>query len=207
MPSSLRDSLSEKQLRLFDEAHVASYNRRRKSDKYRLHSELGPSAFDGDIDAASVILLLANPGFDHTSSLDDHQFRREGWPLGGLHPDAPSGIRAWWLPRLRELITAYGEQAVSQRVACLQLTPWASTKFDSTLRLPSRRVILEAASRCATRGAVMVVMRAEKLWLEAEALRTTRLRFKVNSNLTSYLSPGNLPPDAWQNVFEAVRDA
>jgi hypothetical protein len=57
------------------------------------------------------------------------------------------------------------------------------------------------------RGAVMVVMRAEKLWLEAEALRATQLRYKVNSNLTSYISPGNLPPEAWQSVFEAVRDA
>lgn len=173
MSSSLHDPLSEERLRFLDEAHVASYNRRRKSDKYRLHSELGPSAFEGDIDSASVILLLANPGFDHTSSLDDHQFRREGWPLGGLHPDAPSGIRAWWLPRLRDLIAAFGEQAVSQRVACLQVTPWASKEFDNTLRLPSRRVILEAASRCAKRGAVMVVMRAEKLWLEADALRAT----------------------------------
>ena len=203
---SLRETLSSERLSSLDGTKLASYNNR-VGLEYQLRSELGPSAYEGDIDSAPVVLLLANPGFDETSTLDDHHFQRDGWPLSGLHPDAPPGLRNWWRARLDQLIVQFGAQRVSQRVACIQITPWASPKFDDSLDLPSRELLLEAANQCAARGAVMVVMRAERLWLQAEALRTTPLRFRVNSWRSSYVSPGNLPEIAWRSVVEAIRGA
>jgi len=206
-PPSLKETLTSERLFSLDGAKLASYNSR-VSPKFQLRPELGPSAYEGDIDFAPVILLLANPGFDdEDSTLDDHRFQRDGWPLSGLHPDAPPGLRSWWRGRLNHLIVQFGAQRVSQCVACIQITPWASPKFDDGLCLPSRDLLLDAANQCAARGAVMLVMRAERLWLQAEALRTTPLRFRVNSWLSSYVSPGNLPEIAWRRVVEAVRDA
>lgn len=75
-----------------DRESIARYNKKR-SDKYRLHTELGPCPYEGDIDHAPVVLLLANPGFDNDSRIGDHDFQREGWPLSGLHDDAPDGMR------------------------------------------------------------------------------------------------------------------
>jgi len=205
-PPTIKDTLTSERLLSLDGARLALYNSR-VSNRFRLHPELGPSAYEGDIDSAPVILLLANPGFDGTSTLDDHRFHRAAWPLSGLHPDAPPGLRSWWSARLNHLIAQFGAQRVSQCVACIQITPWASPKFDDRLRLPSRDLLLDAAAKCAARGAVMIVMRAERLWLQAEALRKTPLRFRVNSWLSSYVSPGNLPEHAWRRVVEAVRDA
>ena len=202
----LREALASERILSLDGAMLASYNSRVRQH-FQLHPELGPSAYEGDIDTASVILLLANPGFDATSTLDDHHFKRDDWPLSGIHPDAPPGLRSWWLARLNHLIAQFGAQRVSQSIACIQLTPWASPTFDASLRLPSRNLLLDAANQCASRGAVMLIMRAERLWLQAEALRSTQLRFRVNSWLSSYVSPGNMPESAWRQVVEAIRAA
>lgn len=178
--------------------------RLQKDDRYRLHTEMGPSAFEGDVDNAAVVLLLGNPGFDGDSAPTDHSFSADGWPLPGLHSEAPTGLKKWWPQRLRQLTALVGEQAVSRKVAALQLTPWASERFDDTLRLPSRRVILEAANRLARKGVLLVVMRAERLWLEAGAVAKSENRIEVRSWRCSYVSEGNLGVEAWGRVVRAV---
>lgn len=128
-----------------DAEAIESYNRK-APERFKLHAELGPSPFEGDVEAASVVLLLANPGFDEKSTLHDHTFRRDGWPLAGLHREAPSGLSDWWPQRLKALTDKFGTQHVSRHIAALQLTPWASNKFDASLRLPSRTRVLALAA-------------------------------------------------------------
>lgn len=202
----LAELLSPERLTHLDSREVEAFNARTK-EPYCLHPELGPNAFEGDIDNAGVVLLLANPGYDSTSKRDDHSFTRAGWLLSGLHPEAPGGLRAWWTGRLRPLIEQFGAQKISQRVACLQFCPWASSNFNTPPALPSKDLTLEAAARCAERGSVVLVMRAEKLWLQSESVRVSQRRYRVNSWRTSYVTPGNLPAEGWQAVVSAVGDA
>lgn len=203
--SSLAKLLSPERLSDIDAEHVRAFNSRAQ-EPYRLHPELGASAFEGDIDTAPVILLLANPGYDEGSTMEDHSFAREGWPLAGLHPEAPQGLRAWWFSRLRAVIERIGAQETSRRVACLQFCPWASSKFGGAPRLPSQAVLLDAAGQCAARGATLVVMRAERYWLRSEPVRTAPKRHRVNSWRSSYVSPGNLSVAGWQAVVAALGD-
>ena len=53
----------------------------------------------------------------------------------------------------------------------------------------------------------MLVMRVERLWLEANNLQNSSRRFRVNSWRSSYVSPGNLPEEGWAAVIEALHDA
>lgn len=202
----IRRLLHSSLLTQVDGAAIDAYNNRVVNEGYLLHPELGPSAFEGDLDNAPIVLLLANPGYDETTTKDDHSFARPGWPLGGLHPEAPAGLRNWWTARLGSLISRFGAQLVSQRVACLQLTPWASGRFDDGLRLPSRQRLLETAERVAQRGALLLVMRGERLWLEAPAVRAHPRRYRANSWRCSHVSEGNLPPDAWRQVLGALNN-
>ena len=204
--STISGFLSADHLISLDCERIASYNLKRK-EPYYIHSELGPSAYEGDIDSAPLVLLLANPGFDETSTLQDHRFQVSGWHLSGLHPDAPAGLQSWWHTRLKVLIHEFGARRVANAVACLQITPWASNRFDDSLCLPSRPLILQAANRCAERGAIMLVMRAERHWLNADAVRSSQRRFRVNSWRCSYVSPGNLPINVWQEITRALSDA
>jgi len=199
----IRQALDPARLASLDARAIGAYNARARNG-HRLQAWLGANAFEGDIDAAPVVLLLGNPGFDATSTPRDHAFARPGWPLAGLHPEAPEGLRNWWSARLRQLIEPFGAQHVSQRIACLQLTPWASASFDGGLRLPSRNVILQAATRCIERGALLVVMRGEKLWLEAQGLANHGHLHRAKSWRCSYVSMGNLGPQAWERVRNAL---
>lgn len=199
-PSELLDPVS---LDRADRASVEQYNNRARP-QYRLQTQLGACAFEGAIDTASVVLLLANPGFDSTSTSIDHVFRCDDWPLSGLHPHAPEGLRNWWHARLRHLVEHYGAQRVSKRVAALQLTPWASEAFDSALRLPSRSLILSVANQLAARGAVLLVMRCERQWLESDGVRASSRRFRARSVRSSYVSPNNFGDAAWGEIVEAV---
>ena len=201
-------SLDAEALGRYNEAELARALRSRANDKkdYLLQRQLGPSAYEGDIERARIVLLLSNPGFDSTSTPDDHQFRREGWPLAGLHPEAPKGLREWWEGNLAHLISHFGARRVSQRVACLQLTPWASNSFDSDLRLPSRRDLLDSAGQCARRGAVMLVMRSERLWLESPELARSLNRYCSRNVRRAFITEGNLGREAWGRVWEAFSD-
>ena len=202
---SLEEFTNESLIKADAEA-IELYNRK-VPEKFKLHTELGPSPFEGDIRAASVVLLLANPGFDETSTLHDHTFRRDGWPLAGLHHEAPLGLREWWPKRLKALTEKFGVQHVSRQVAALQLTPWASSKFDTSLRLPSRTRLLKLAAKVAQRGAVLLVMRAERHWENSELVKHSLNRYRANSWLCSYVTQGNLPAAAWEKVNTALERA
>ncbi|MDM0113937.1 hypothetical protein QTI66_17415 [Variovorax sp. J22R133] len=182
---------------------IERYNAR-VSEKYRLHPEMGPCPHEGNIDTAPVVLLLANPGFDATSTLDDHHFKIDGWPLAGLHESAPVGMSGWWRPRLRSLSQRYGEQFISHNVAALQINPWASAKYDENLRLPSRAAMLGLAEAAAKRGAALIMIRASKAWLESDVLCQYEHIYRTNSALSSYVSEGNLSPEAWAYINDKL---
>lgn len=179
--------------------YIANYNVT-ANGQYRLRTELGPCPHEGDINSSPIVLLLANPGFDEKSSSNDHKFFIDGWPLGGLHDTAPHGMRGWWQPRLRVLCERYGHQYISTKVAALQVNPWASTKFDGGLTLPSQQRMLEIAESAVERGAILIIMRAAKFWLKSALVRNHPSLFTTKSPRCSYVTEANLGAEAWLKI-------
>jgi hypothetical protein len=192
------------EIRRLDMDHITNYNVR-ASEQYRLRTELGPCPNEGDINSSPIVLLLANPGFDENSSIDDHKFFVDGWPLGGLHDSAPLGMRDWWQPRLRVLCERYGHQYISTKVAALQVNPWASTKFDSNLNLPSQQKMLELAEVAVERGAILIMMRAAKFWLKSTSVRNHPSLYTTRSPRCSYVTEANLGAQAWFEINSALQ--
>ena len=148
-----------------DRDAATAYNVRAAVEQ-RLGLEYGPVPCLGAIMTAPVVLLLSHPPLDDESEPDDHAFRRAGWPLAALHPDAPGPLAKWWHTRLSGLVDAFGAQHVANAVAAVYLTPWRSVVFDAALRLPSRRRMLSLAASAAVRDAILVVTYADELWTE-----------------------------------------
>ena len=102
---------------------IEAFNRF-SAPQYRIATELGPCFYEGAGDAP-VVLLTLNPGFDRTSTIDDHRVRLEGWPLAGLHPSAPKGLHKWWTDRVSQLAKVVPVQTIAQRLQSIPLFPWA----------------------------------------------------------------------------------
>jgi hypothetical protein len=188
-----------------DREAIDAYNEEAPDD-LRLRADLGALPFDGDFGAAPIVMLLANPPYDEASAADDHAFEREGWPLAGLHPEAPPGLRQRWHARLAALVDAFGAQHVANSVLALHLTPWASRRFDTPLRLPSRQRMLDLANDLVRRGAFMMVLRAAELWTEhpaVPALPPSR-RAHARSWRATHVHPDNIGDDAWLAVCRRV---
>lgn len=179
---------------------IQAYNARRGADSpYRLQTEMGPELSAGDATKARLILLMNNPG--SASSPAEHTLAFDGWPLAGLHPTAPQALRDWYMRPFGLLIRERGAQWVSQSVAIIQMSPWASEAFDSGLVLPSRTHQFELARAAARRGAVMVSGRSHQLW------RTALDGFVVHQAINvrnPTITPAGLTPDGWAAVLEVV---
>ncbi len=190
-----------------DRRQVDAYNAKvskKRRDRYVLRDELGPCPFEGDINGAPVVLLLGNP-----SSKDvvpgDHVAPGHDFPLWGLGPDASPELRKWWSSRLGKLIEDYGVRHVARSVAALQLNPWASLAFDSSLELGSRSLMFDIAESVIRRQGVLVVIRARKAWNACPGLELYGSRIQTNSQLCSYISPGNFAPGDWLKIVASVK--
>lgn len=184
---------------------LAAYNAR-ASDSLRLRADLGPLPYEGDIESAPVVLLVAKPAYDRTSVPLDHAFHQRGWPLALLHPEAPAHLRSIWLARVESLIDAFGAQHVANSVAALPLTPWASADFDERLRLPSRGRMLGLAAAAANRGATLIVTCSEEQWTEAQEVADlgSERRVRARSWRATHLTSENLGAAAWHAICRRI---
>lgn len=176
------------------------------SPEHRLHIPFGPVPCVGAVTTAPVVLLLSHPGLEPRSTAQDYCFRRPGWPLSALHPDAPPGLAEWWHGRLEALIDLFGPQHVSNAVAAVFLTPWYSVAFDDRLRLPSRQRVLDLAAKAAARDALMLMVRWESLWTEhpdIASLPATR-RLHPRSWRATDITCRNLGEAAWSAVCRRI---
>jgi hypothetical protein len=160
--------------------------------------------YDGDVARAPLVLLVGSPVCD--MSIAPARKAHRGWPLAGLHPDAPAALRGLWESRLAGLIEAFGAQHVANSVAALPLTPWACDEFDERLRLPSRREMLALAGAAAVRGALLLVTGYDELWTESEEVAnlSTALRYHPRSFRSTHVSVENLGAGAWHTVCRRI---
>jgi hypothetical protein len=178
--------------------YIEAYNARRTPANHTwLQIHMGAAPYDGDPYTARVMLLMNNPVYKPgVSTPKDHLLAYGGWPLAGLHPDAPAAFRAWYRRPLGRLIDAYGAQHVSQRVCLLQLCPWASELFDPAFVLPSRAHQIELARSAVQRGAVVIAGRSFDAWPAG----LPHVRNRRNPTLT----PNGLDKCTWDRVEKAL---
>lgn len=187
-----------------DRIQATSYNARALAE-CRLRLPLGPVPCVGAVMTAPVVLLLSHPPYDARSSGSDYSFRRLGWPLSALHPDAPVSIAEWWRSRAAPLIDLFGAQHVANAIAAVFLTPWQSQTFDDRLRLPSRDRMLRLAADASARDAMLLVLQGGDLWTEHADIASLPLTRRVHTRSwrATELSQRNLG-DAWTEVLKRI---
>ena len=184
--------LSPEELYEMDRNAIEKFNANpKRHPDHLLHVRAGAFVPTSNIFTAPVVMLLSNPGYsDDKAETPDlcEQFVADGWPFGHLHEEAPAGAKQWTHQRLRCLIQEFSAHFISQQVACAQLTPWASKRFHGREGLPSRSYVLEVVKKSAANGALLLVMRSQKLW--AESLMNGSYLSSKNPR-SAFVSPGN----------------
>jgi hypothetical protein len=186
-----------------DRIHATSYNARAAA-AHRLRLPLGPVPCLGAVATAPVVLLLSHPQPEAGSS-GGYAFRRSGWPLATLHPDAPVEFHATWSRRFEPLVGRFGAQHVSNSLAVVFLTPWQCEQFDERLRLPSRQRMLDLAAAAGARDAILIVAHGAELWTEHADIASLPLSRRVHarSRRRTEMTEENLG-DAWDAVCRRI---
>ena len=102
--------------------------------------------------------------------------------------------RRWWKRILHQLLREYPESVLAKALFCVEYFPYRSHSFRSIRGyVESQRYGFDLVKQALRRGAMVIMMRSEKLWFEAiPELEYYRLLFSLSSPRSPTLSKGNL---------------
>ncbi|OGJ60951.1 hypothetical protein A3A67_00840 [Candidatus Peribacteria bacterium RIFCSPLOWO2_01_FULL_51_18] len=173
--------------------YISDYLQNKVNDS-TLHSGLLPVPYIGNIESATVYILMLNPGFSHDDYIAESKYfpnfrkalkanLKAKSPFLFLHPDFLwTGGGRYWEKRfaiiakelLRKKKIAYKEalKLISEKVACIELFPYHSKKFSvsaNTLnQLPSsqkaKAFVQKYVIQRAKRREALLIVRGNKFW-------------------------------------------
>ncbi len=199
-----------------DRAAIESFNANAPS-MVKIRLELLPEPFLGNVQAPVVFLAL-NPGY----SAEDAAFYAEAepvcrdnlnhtvkdYPFYLLNPafTAYSGPK-WWRAKLRWLIKDCGLEKVASNMCCIEYFPYHSARFSAgRLSVESQQYSFYLVRQAVQNKALIVIMRAEGLWLRAvPELKDYANRCKLRNAQRSWLSPGNFAEGWYDQIVERIR--
>lgn len=210
--SEFLDNPKQDYLILNDDRIVVERFNENAKEEYRIHTEIMPAPFMGNVLDSPVLLLLLNPGFDEEEERKDyyklfrHYWEKEiqhehpvpGLPLFCLE-DKYTQFSDYWKRRLRFLIEATSKEKVAQNIALVQFFPYHTRKYKpipkriSTDYLTSQQYNFHLVEKVIEREATIILLRGKEQWFEAvPSLREEKNVFFTNSNRNTYLSKDHL---------------
>jgi len=160
-----------------DATLINKYNSNAKDD-FRIQLDALPEPFFGNKNAP-IVLLGLNPGFDDKdpevhSNADFQYLLRNNYlhmpseyPFYYLNPNFHNQGRVWWGKILKPLLSIFSCEKLGESLFCVEYFPYHSRHFNHTkLILLSQEYGFSIVRNAMERKAVIVMMRARKLWLE-----------------------------------------
>lgn len=187
-----------------DRDAVQMYQAQRRDERCRLELDVLPEPFIG-VTTAPVVLLILNPGFedgdiaDHARGdlqaliRDNYRQNESSFPFYSLNPAFDNGGRRWWEKKLKYLLREFEREQLAQSILSVDYFPYHSRHFaHSSPQLPSQEFGFRLVRSAIARGAVIVIMRGQKLWKETiPELQKYSNTFALNSAQNVVLSPRN----------------
>ena len=185
-----------------------------------------PEPFIGNVYAASVYVLLLNPGFNAQSDpvshsetvfqsalFDNLDHSPREWPfyyydprIGPLHSGS-----AWWRQKTKHLAQSVSWERLSQNMAVVEWFPYRSTKFKHGCEVPSQQYSFNLVQSAMKRGALVVIARSVRLWENSvPGLREYSAKLTLSSVQNTSLTPNNLKlggeksTAAWDMLVESA---
>ncbi len=162
------------------------------SELFKIHTEIFPAAFMGDVFNSKVVLLTLNPGFDENEEEKDFYGKYRDWFLKELThsnrfecplyclDEEYAEYSDYWKKRLRILEEYFGKEVLGKKLSKIQFFPYVSKKFKSVPHkfienefgagkkyLPTQEYNFHLVREAIKRDAVIIITRSKNLWLNA----------------------------------------
>lgn len=178
----------------------------RSTDETRLHLDILPEPFLGRPDAP-IVLLNLNPGFSEAETeyhtLDEYfeksaranlTHAEQEYPFYFLNPEKErqSPGHLWWRSRLRTLLDIYGPKKLANELLCVEYFPYHSMRYSGDCpTLPSQEYGFYLVHEAMSRNAVIIIMRAKKLWLASVPDLESHPHHTLHNPRAVYVTEGN----------------
>jgi hypothetical protein len=175
-----------------------------------LRFDVLPDPFVGNLETAEVILLALNPGFEQADldvCMSSELYVKQTLANLQSKADTPffffhkglefSGGNWWWNRKLRPLTNAgVTRKQLSERIMCIEYLPYHSVHYKHLNRyLPSQQYTFHLVRQAIREGKAIIVMRSERIWLEAVPELATYPYMKIKNPQNPAISVANLGQD------------
>jgi hypothetical protein len=188
-----------------------------KADGLRL--DILPDPYVGSPSTSRVVFLALNPGFrdadldvDMQSALYVQQTRANllheaTTPFYFFNEGlAFNGGNVWWSRILKPLTVAgITKRQLGEQVMCIEYLPYHSKKYKRLGRLlPSQEYTFQLVREAIKAHKVIVMMRSEKIWLEAIPELSSYGYMMVKNPQNPVISVANLGQDNFNLLYETL---
>lgn len=182
-----------------------------------LRFDVLPDPYLGDMNQAEIVVLPLNPGFEDADLLvnmqrDEYVTQnrlslklKSSPPFYFLNPELMySGGYRWWMrifkPLLQQGISA---NTLAHKMMCIQYLGYHSTTYlHLNTTLPSQLYSFDLVRQAIQLKKIIVMMRSEKLWLEAVPELKNYPYIKIKNPRNPVLSPANLTQDGFDQILQ-----
>lgn len=213
----LKESFDSLEFVLSSEKKVIDEFNLNSSDKFKIHTEIMPAPFMGNVHTARIVILMLNPGYDEDEFENNYYSEyKEYWQNEILHIKSIENLplfclderyikySPYWSEKLKPIISIVGKEKVANNICKIQYFPYHSKKFKKIPKkiiesggfekfLPSQEYNIELVKKAMERNAIIIIPRSKNLWEDAiPKLKTYQNKYLTNSYLNITLSEKNL---------------
>ena len=211
------EKLDDANLVIKEEQVVIEKFNQNATDTFKVHSEIMPAPFMGNVQTAPIVLLMLNPGYDQEEELKGYYKEYKSfWKNEIQHiqsiPELPLfcldeqyiNYSNYWGKKLKPLTSITSKEKVAKNICKIQFFPYHSKKFKAISKkildkegfenyLPSQKYNFHLVNEAMRRNAIIIILRSRIMWFKAipELKEYKNLHF-TNSYLNTILSEGNL---------------
>ena len=212
-----------------EQSIVEKFNQKNNNDLFKIHTEIMPAPFMGDVDKAPVVILMLNPGYTKEEDRVGYYNKYKDWwkmEIQHIHkfPDLPlfcldeeyAKSSDYWIKKLKPLTSVSSNEKVARTICKIQFFPYHTEKYKNIYSnllteegfgdyLPSQKYNFQLVMNAMNRNAIIIITRSKKMWFKAiPELEKYENLYLTNSYLNTIISENNLPK-AFPKILEKLK--
>lgn len=207
-------NLDDNNLVLKQDREIIEKFNNQTNETYKVHTDIMPAPFMGNVLESPIVLLTLNPGYDEKE--DERNYYKDYksyWINEIQHLHSVSELPLfcldekyiessdYWLKKFMPLISFTSKEKVANNISIIQFFPYHTKKYKNIPKrlldgnLESQNYNFQLVRQAIERKAIIIILRGRKYWFQSDAvpeLEKYQNTHFTNSYLNTILSEKNL---------------